>query len=102
MPTLEWIGKEKVINHHQEVPFRILEKKYTYNAENSENMIIHEYDSRDNPTMNLLAPMIVCLLFNVKAQSISEILLHFPEKEEALRRCFRGSFRKNKKKLKNI
>ena len=41
MPTLEWIGKEKVINHHQEVPFRILEKKYTYNAENSENMIIH-------------------------------------------------------------
>lgn len=41
MPTLEWIGKEKVINHHQEVPFQILEKKYTYNAENSENMIIH-------------------------------------------------------------
>lgn len=41
MPTLEWIGKEKVINHHQEVPFRTLEKKYTYNAESSENMIIH-------------------------------------------------------------
>lgn len=41
MPTLEWIGKEKVINHHQEVPFQILEKKYTYNAESSENMIIH-------------------------------------------------------------
>ena len=41
MPTLEWIGKEKVINHHQDVPFRLLEKKYTYNAESSENMIIH-------------------------------------------------------------
>lgn len=40
MPTLEWIGKEKVINHHQEVPFRVLEKQYTYGAENSENMII--------------------------------------------------------------
>lgn len=39
--TLEWIGKEKVINHHQDVPFRLLEKKYTYNAESSENMIIH-------------------------------------------------------------
>lgn len=26
MPTLEWIGKEKVVNHHQEVPFRILDK----------------------------------------------------------------------------
>lgn len=41
MPTLEWIGKDKVINHHQEVPFRILDKKYTYNAESSQNMIIH-------------------------------------------------------------
>ena len=30
MPTLDWIGKEKVINHHQEVPFRILEHRYTY------------------------------------------------------------------------
>ena len=41
MPTLEWIGKDKVVNHHQEVPFRILDKKYTFNAEDSENMIIH-------------------------------------------------------------
>ena len=41
MPTLEWIGKDKVVNHHQEVPFRILDKKYTFNAENFENMIIH-------------------------------------------------------------
>lgn len=40
MPTLEWIGKENVINHHQEVPFRVLDKKYTFNAENSDNMII--------------------------------------------------------------
>lgn len=40
MPTLEWIGKEKVINHHQQVPYRVLEEKYTYNAERSDNMII--------------------------------------------------------------
>lgn len=40
MPTLEWIGKDKVINHHQQVPYRVLEKKYTYNAEKSGNMII--------------------------------------------------------------
>ena len=39
MPTLEWIGKEKVINHHQQVPYRVLEEKYTYNAEKSDNMI---------------------------------------------------------------
>lgn len=41
MPTLEWIGKDKVINHHQEVPYRLLDEKYTYNAEISENKIIH-------------------------------------------------------------
>ena len=41
MPTLDWIGKDKVINHHREVPFRVLDEQYTYNAESSENMIIH-------------------------------------------------------------
>lgn len=48
MPTLEWIGKDKVINHHQEVPYRVLERQYSYDeagqhAEDngSENMIIH-------------------------------------------------------------
>ena len=47
MPTLNWIGKEKVINHHQDVPYRVLEKKYTYangseeNSIESENKIIH-------------------------------------------------------------
>jgi hypothetical protein len=24
MPTLNWIGKEAVVNHHHEVPFRLL------------------------------------------------------------------------------
>ena len=26
MPTLEWIGKDKVVNHHQKVPYRVLER----------------------------------------------------------------------------
>ena len=30
MPTLEWIGKGKVINHHQEVPFRVLDRRYSF------------------------------------------------------------------------
>jgi len=30
MPTLNWIGKDKVVNHHQDVPFRVLEHKYNY------------------------------------------------------------------------
>ncbi|WP_228407015.1 site-specific DNA-methyltransferase [Chryseobacterium sp. MYb7] len=46
MPSLHWIGKEKVINHHQEVPYRILENQYTIssrteNSVTSENKIIH-------------------------------------------------------------
>lgn len=47
MPTLHWIGKEKVINHHHDVPFRLLKKQYAFQAkegtpENSTgNRIIH-------------------------------------------------------------
>ena len=26
MPTLNWIGKEAVVKHHKEVPFRLLEQ----------------------------------------------------------------------------
>ena len=33
MPTLHWIGKEKVINHHRDVPFHVLNEKYAFNTE---------------------------------------------------------------------
>lgn len=36
MPTLHWIGKEKVVSHHQDVPYRVLEHKYHFDAENGE------------------------------------------------------------------
>lgn len=45
MPTLDWIGKKKVVNHHLDVPFKVLENKYTYSDNNkattSQNKIIH-------------------------------------------------------------
>lgn len=49
MPTLNWIGKDKVINHHTQVPFRVLVHKYGYDGANpdsktytgSGNKIIH-------------------------------------------------------------
>jgi adenine-specific DNA-methyltransferase len=48
MPTLHWIGKDKVINHHMDVPFKVLEHSYgfdngtqTEQATNSGNKIIH-------------------------------------------------------------
>lgn len=30
MPTLNWIGKDKVLNHHLEVPFHVLERQYSF------------------------------------------------------------------------
>jgi adenine-specific DNA-methyltransferase len=48
MPTLHWIGKDKVINHHLDVPFKVLEHSYgfhdgvqTESETNSGNKIIH-------------------------------------------------------------
>lgn len=49
MPTLNWIGKDKVISHHHDVPFRVLEHQYGFRADNpddrsethSGNKIIH-------------------------------------------------------------
>lgn len=40
MPTLDWIGKDKVINHHMDVPYRVLDARYEY-GEADGNMIIH-------------------------------------------------------------
>ena len=37
MPTLNWIGKDKVVNHHLDVPFYTLEHKYGFRADNEAN-----------------------------------------------------------------
>lgn len=48
MPTLDWIGKDKVINHHMDVPYCVLNHVYSYDLNGrhsedngSENKIIH-------------------------------------------------------------
>ena len=47
MPTLNWIGKDKVVGHHHDVPFKILNKEYEYTApegtpaNSTGNKIIH-------------------------------------------------------------
>jgi adenine-specific DNA-methyltransferase len=49
MPTLNWVGKDKVINHHRSVPYKVLEHKYGFNKNDGEvitetksgNKIIH-------------------------------------------------------------
>jgi len=48
MPVLDWIGKDKVINHHLDVPYHVLDRQYSYDVDGehqedneSQNMIIH-------------------------------------------------------------
>lgn len=42
MPTLNWIGKDAVVNHDKEVPFRLLKKvKSASVGDNSQNLIVH-------------------------------------------------------------
>ena len=48
VPTLNWIGKDKVVNHANDVPFHVLERKYSFDAQGkheedngSQNKIIH-------------------------------------------------------------
>ena len=40
MPTLNWLGKDKIINCDKKVSFKVLNKIYSY-GEKSDNMIIH-------------------------------------------------------------
>ena len=42
MPTLNWIGKEAVIKHHKEVPYRLLEPvpELSHGDPNSGNLIV--------------------------------------------------------------
>ena len=48
MPELNWVGKNKVITHHLDVPYRVLDRQYSFDDtgqhdvdNGSENMIIH-------------------------------------------------------------
>ena len=49
MPTLDWIGKDKVKEHHRHVPLHVLDHRYGFTAEagtsasatGSGNMIVH-------------------------------------------------------------
>src|ERR1035437_4568474 len=101
MPTLSWIGKEKVINHHRDVPFKVLEHIYGFSAEggksknpvNSGNKIIHgdnlealkslllEYEGKIN--QSLLPQAVPYLVSAAKGQGCPELLLailsHLPD-----------------------
>ena len=97
MPTLEWIGKSKVINHHQDVPFWVLERKYSFDengqheADNgSENMIIRgdnlealkallpRYEGRVKCIyIVILTPVLMSILSSENAQRFNQSKTYF-------------------------
>ncbi len=40
MPILNWIGKDKIVNHDKDVPFRLMKKNKKYSLGKSENLIL--------------------------------------------------------------
>lgn len=88
MPTLEWIGKDKVVNHHQEVPYRVLERQYSYDGagqhaedNGSENMIIHG----DN--LDALKALLPQYEGKVKCIYIEIILLSLIQSQGIIKKC---------------
>ena len=88
MPTLEWIGKDKVVNHHQKVPYRVLERRYSYDEagqhdedNGSENMIIHG----DN--LEALKALLPQYEGKVKCIYIEIILLSLIQSQGIIKKC---------------
>ena len=97
MPTLEWIGKSKVVNHHQEVPFRVLERQYSFDEmgkhtedNGSDNMIIHgdnlealkallpQYEGRVKCIyIVILTPILMSILSSENAQRFNQSKTYF-------------------------
>ena len=97
MLTLEWIGKNKVMNHHQEVPFRVLERQYSFDEQgqhtennDSENMIIHgdnlealkallpQYEGKVKCIyIVILTPILMSILSSENAQRVNQSKTYF-------------------------
>ncbi len=78
MPILNWIGKDKIVNHDKEVPFRLLRKNKKYSLGKSENLIV-EGDNLE--ALKALMPFyygkIQCLYKVGKVKLIKQNVIHF-------------------------
>ena len=47
MPTLDWIGKKAVVNHHREVPYRLLkcDREKSFGDPDSGNLLVQDRKS---------------------------------------------------------
>jgi methyl coenzyme M reductase subunit D len=52
MPTLNWIGKDKVVNHATSVPFHVLEHKYKLLAD--DGAIFISIDENEQANLKLI------------------------------------------------
>lgn len=52
MPTLHWIGKEKVVSHHQDLPYGILEHQYGFSSDPKQHKIWEQL--RSSSVLNYL------------------------------------------------
>lgn len=78
MPTLDWIGKSKVVNHHLDVPYCVLDRKYSYDENgqheednSSENMNIAEMSREE--LVRLIAEKSDMLELNVLKAALDRI-----------------------------
>ncbi len=55
MPTLTWIGKDKVVNHHHDVPYSVLEKIETFSTVNSQQSTVNSQQSTVNKIIRKIA-----------------------------------------------
>jgi len=60
MPTLDWIGKKAVVNHHREVPYRLLKGDATLSVGDagSGNLLVQGDIALVNPLSQRLAKLL--------------------------------------------
>jgi adenine-specific DNA-methyltransferase len=57
MPTLNWIGKEKVVSHHHDVPFRVLEHKYRFDGKSEKAVSPSVKEKRESKSQKVPSPV---------------------------------------------
>lgn len=78
MPTLNWIGKDKIVNYDKEVPFRLLNKNKKYSLGTAENLIV-EGD-------NLEALKALMPFYHGQVKCIGRAPIQYPPCEKRFRR----------------
>lgn len=75
MPTLNFLGKDKIINHYKNVPFHFLDKKYTY--PNHQNTTLLNDNLQNNSQHNML-------IHGDNLIALKSLLLHYENKIDCI------------------